>query len=71
VVWVTVVYMVAYVASDETEAFVELAEMRLAPARPVATHALEQLDGASREGCICTPGIVHDDQRPGLRPIAS
>jgi hypothetical protein len=71
VVRVPVVYMVADVASDETEAFVQLAEMRLAPTRLVAAHALEQLEGASREGQRSVLGLVHDGRRPRLRPGSS
>jgi len=71
VVRVPVVYMVADVAGDETEAFVQLAEMSLAPARLVLAHSLQQLEGASRERRSSIPGLVHDGRRPRLRPRSS
>jgi hypothetical protein len=71
VVRVPVVYMFADVAGDESEAFVKLAEMRLAPTRLVPAHALEQLEGASRKGHSSVLGLVHDGRRPRLRPRTS
>jgi hypothetical protein len=64
---VPVVYMVAVVAGDDAEAFVQLAEMWLAPARRVPALALGQFEGASREGQCGVLGLVHDGRWSRLR----